>query len=173
MGLVVRDAGATRPENATPMLAQPAHSLIRVGSRESIYVGIGIESEFRLLCGPASLTGERHLDRAMSFSAWLLWSPSSSSSCPRTLALVKLSMMLHSAWKSTQSSEWASMQRATRDRISQHRFTTASAPLLYARRAVQAMSNLAPRVVGVPEKNACRALIRALNETSAAPLDHR
>ena len=105
IGLVVRDAGATRPENATPMPAQPARSLIRVENRDSIQVGNCIESEFRLLCGPASLTGERHLDRAVSFSAWLLWSPSSSSACPRTLALVKLSTILHSARKSMQSSE--------------------------------------------------------------------
>ena len=46
LGLVVRDTGATRTENAASMLAQSVRSLIRVANRDVVRVKNYIESNF-------------------------------------------------------------------------------------------------------------------------------
>ena len=60
-----------------------------------------------------------------------------------------------------------------RSQDSQHSLTVAVKPFLYARRAVQATSNLAPKEVGVLVRMACRALAQARKPTNRLGLIKR
>ena len=79
VGPFVRDVGTSCPEDATPMLAQSARSLVRVKLRSIITVRNTMDGVFGFLTAQLCWL-EAHLDRAISFSAWLTSRPRSSSS---------------------------------------------------------------------------------------------
>ena len=93
---------------------------------------------------------DTHLERTMSFSAWLT---------------LKAKQLLR-ARKLTHSTKCGSKHLVTGFKASQHWLAVAVKPFLYARKAVQATNNLAPRVVGILVRIACQTLAHARKASS-------
>ena len=110
VGPFVRDVGTSCPEDAAPMLAQSARSLVRVKHRSILTVRNSMVCAFGVF------------DRAISFSAWLTSRPRSSSSLARVLSLVRLSMTVQRARTLTHSTQCWSKHLATGSQDSQHCF---------------------------------------------------
>ena len=159
-GTVVRDVGIACAEDVAQMLAKLACSVIWLEDRHVFNVRDGMDGQLRLSSGPALLArntfGQGHVlfclvelqlpprGRESRFTS----RPSNSSSQARILSFLRLSIMLQTARKLRHSKPRWSKHLATSSHEMQHCLTVVVRPCLYARRAVQATSNLAQRVVG-------------------------